>query len=74
MAHDHHHHHHDDACNCEHHHEHTHEHEHEHHHEHSLRGQLLLIAATAVLLGAAVWVEHTFSLPAWQLLLVYLIP
>ena len=74
MAHDHHHHDHGDACNCEHHHEHTHEHEHEHHHEHSLRGQLLLIAATAVLLGAAVWVEHTFSLPAWQLLLVYLIP
>ena len=74
MAHDHHHHDHGDACNCEHHHEHTHEHEHEHHHEHSLRGQLLLIAATAVLLSAAVWVEHTFSLPAWQLLLVYLIP
>ena len=74
MAHDHHHHDHGDACNCEHHHEYTHEHEHEHHHEHSLRGQLLLIAATAVLLGAAVWVEHTFSLPAWQLLLVYLIP
>ena len=29
---------------------------------------------TAVLLGCAVWVEHTFSLPAWQLLLVYLVP
>ena len=54
MAHDHHHHDHDDACNCEHHHGHEHEHHehtHEHHHEHSLRGQLLLIAATAVLLG-----------------------
>ena len=35
---------------------------------------MLLIAATAVLLCAAVWVEHTFNLPAWQLLLVYLIP
>ena len=27
-----------------------------------------------VLLLAAVWVEHTFNLPTWQLLLVYLIP
>ena len=46
---------------------------HEHHqeeHEH----QLPLIIATVVLLGVAVWVEHTFNLSTWQLLLVYLVP
>jgi len=49
------------------------EHEHHHHHE-GLRGQLLLIAATTCLLLAAVFVEHRCALPAWQLLLVYLVP
>ena len=34
----------------------------------------MLIAATAVLLLAAVWVEHSMALPTWQLLLVYLVP
>lgn len=34
----------------------------------------MLIAATAVLLLAAVWVEHSMALPMWQLLLVYLVP
>ena len=65
------------AQNCEycgvheHHHEH---HEHEHHHEHSTREQLRLIIITAVLLIAAVVVEHQLALPTWQLLLVYLVP
>ncbi|MDE7455503.1 MAG: cadmium-translocating P-type ATPase [Prevotella sp.] len=39
-----------------------------------MKGQLMLIAATAVLLLAAVWVEHSMALPMWQLLLVYLVP
>lgn len=54
--------------------EHEHEHEHEHHEHGGLKGQLMLIAATVVLLLAAVWVEHSMALPTWQLLLVYLVP
>jgi len=54
-------------CKDEHHHEH-------HHHEHSLKRQLALIGVTALLLVVAVVVEHTVSLPTWQLLLVYLVP
>ena len=46
---------------------------HEHHHEEH-EHQLPLIIATVVLLGVAVWVEHTFNLSTWQLLLVYLVP
>ena len=81
MAHEHHHHHEHEheCCSHEHHHEHHHEHGHghghEHHHEeHSLRKQLALIFLTAVLLVGAVIVEHQWSLPTWQLLLVYLVP
>ncbi len=64
------------GCHChEHNHGHAHCHDHEHHHEHgSLKGQILLIAATAVLLAVAVAVEHCCSLATWQLLLVYLVP
>ena len=47
---------------------------HEHHHEHSLKGQLWLIIGTAVLLIAAVFIERSFQLSTFQLLLVYLIP
>ena len=36
--------------------------------------QLWLIVITAILLVAAMAVEHTLALPTWQLLLVYLIP
>ena len=74
------HHHHEHECCHEHHHEHQecchehHHHEHHHHEHHSLKGQLALIAVTALLLGVAVWIEHRFSLPMWQLLLVYLVP
>ena len=53
----------------------AHEHHHEHHHEHSgLKGQLVLIVVTAVLLAGAVLIEHTWSLLTWQLLLIYLVP
>ena len=64
MAHDHSHHHEHECCS----------HEHEHHHEHNLRGQLALIGVTIVLLLLAVFIEHRFNLPTWQLLLVYLVP
>lgn len=61
-----------------HHHEHDHEccsHEHEHHHEHhGLKGQLILIIVTALLLGVAAWIENRFELSVWQMLLVYLVP
>lgn len=68
MSHHHEHHHHD--C-CPHGHEH---HEHHHHHHDGTKGQLTLILVAALLLAVAVWIEHSFSLPAWQLLLVYLVP
>ena len=69
-----------DKCKCCHTHEHSHGHEHghdHHHHEHGeggLRGKLLLIAATVLLLIGAVVVEHNTSLATWQLLIVYLVP
>lgn len=68
-------------CKCCHTHEHSHDHHHDHghdhhHHEHGegLRGKLLLIAATVLLLIGAVVVDHNTSLATWQLLLVYLVP
>ena len=70
MAHDHSHHHEHECCS----HEHEHHHEQHHHHEHNLRGQLALIGVTVVLLLLAVFIEHRFNLPTWQLLLVYLVP
>lgn len=39
-----------------------------------MKGQLALIIVTALLLVAAVFIEHTWQLPTWQLLLVYLVP
>ena len=68
MAHEHHHHEHE--C-CEH--EHCHEHEH-HHNEGSLKGSIIKIAVTVVLLVAAVIIEKKCDLPTWQLLLIYLVP
>ena len=47
------------------------EHEHE---EGSLKQKIILIVSTAVLLAGAVFVEKTYSLATWQLLIVYLIP
>ena len=35
---------------------------------------IALIVGTALLLGAAIYIEHHFQLPTWQLLLVYLVP
>ena len=58
MAHDH--------CQC---HCHCHEKEEEHH-----ENRLPIIGLTVVLLLVAVFIEHQFSLPTWQLLLVYLVP
>ena len=47
-------------CNC---------HEEEHH-----ENRLPIIGMTVVLLLVAVFIEHQFDLPTWQLLLVYLVP
>jgi len=66
--HEHHEHHEHECC------EHGHEHHHEHHHEHSLKGQIIKIVVTVLLLIAAVVVEKTCGLKNWQLLLVYLVP
>lgn len=46
----------------------------EEHEEGSLRGKVVLIAITAVLLGVAVLVEKYCQLATWQLLLIYLVP
>ena len=51
------------GCGCKHEHE-----------EGSLKSKFLLIVSTAVLLAGAVFVENTYSLATWQLLIVYLIP
>ena len=68
-SHEHHsHEHHHDNCHC---HEHQYEH---HHHEHSTKSTLILIGATAVLLSIAAYIEKSFNLPSWQLLLIYLVP
>ena len=88
--HHHHHHHHDEeevACkSCchshehegheHHHHEHHHEEEglHHHHHEGGLSHSIIKIAVAVILLLIAVYIEHRFTLPTWQLLLIYLIP
>lgn len=65
-------------------HEHSHGHSHEggghcHCHEHShengsMKHQIALIVATAILLVVAIVIEKNFDLPTWQLLLIYLVP
>lgn len=70
-------------CHC-HDHEHSHGHFHEggghcHCHEHShengsMKHQIALIVATAILLVVAIVIEKNFDLPTWQLLLIYLVP
>ena len=50
---------------------------HEHHHEHNhngLKSKIILITIAAVLLAAAIIIEHKTNLATWQLLLIYLIP
>lgn len=51
------------GCGCKHEHE-----------EGSLKQKIILIVSTVVLLAGAVFVEKTYSLATWQLLIVYLIP
>lgn len=53
---------------------HCHDHGHSDHDHGDMKTKGLLIAATAVLLIAAMAVEHFFSLATWQLLTVYLVP
>jgi Cd2+/Zn2+-exporting ATPase len=56
---------------------HDHEHIHEHHHHHEevgLKGKLVVIIATVILLVAAVFIEKKCNLKTWQLLLIYLVP
>ena len=67
MSHEHHHGH--ECCENEHKHEHNH-----HEEEESLKGRIILIAVTAILLAAAFIIEKKCDLPAWQLLLIYLVP
>ena len=80
MAHEHHHHEHEHHHEHDHYHNeheccgHEHHHDHEHHHEGSLKGSIIKIAVTVVLLVAAVIIEKKCDLPTWQLLLVYLVP
>lgn len=52
-------------------------HNHEHSHEHGsdgIRKSIIRITVSAVLLAAAVIVEHSFTLEVWQLLPIYLLP
>ena len=75
-SHEEHHHDHSHSCGC-HHHEHGHSHEHHHHDEedeNETRSTVIKIVVAAVLLGVAVFIEKTFNLPTWQLLLIYLVP
>ncbi len=59
----------------EHHHDHHHEHHHHDHHEHGeMHKQIAVITVAAVLLAAAMIIEHFCALQTWQLLLIYLVP
>ncbi len=66
-----HHHEHEQEHDC---HEHSHGHHHEHHHHGGLRQRIVLIAVAVVLLLISVFIEKTYQLTTWQLLLVYLVP
>lgn len=63
------------ACNHKHDHNHGHSHEHSHCHAHDgLKGKVVLIGATIILLIGAALIEHSMNLTTWQLLLIYLVP
>ncbi len=65
------------GCGCNHKHEHNHEHNHEHSHCHAhdgLKGKVVLIGSTILLLIGAALIEHFMNLTTWQLLLIYLVP
>lgn len=64
------------SCDC-HHHEHGCSHHHDHHgaeDENEAQTTIIKIVVASVLLGVAVFIEKTFQLPTWQLLIIYLIP
>ncbi len=64
------------SCDC-HHHEHGCSHHHEHHgaeDENEAQTTIIKIVVASVLLGVAVFIEKTFQLSTWQLLIIYLIP
>lgn len=46
----------------------------DHEHAHSSKEQVIQIIASTILLVIAVAIEHSFTLPVWQLLLIYLVP
>ncbi len=65
------------GCGCNHKHDHNHGHSHEHSHCHAhdgLKGKVVLIGATIILLVGAALIEHFMNLATWQLLLIYLVP
>lgn len=63
------------ACNHKHDHNHGHSHEHSHCHAHDgLKGKVVLIGTTILLLIGAALIEHSINLAIWQLLLIYLVP
>lgn len=65
------------GCGCNHKHDHNHGHSHEHSHCHAhdgLKGKVVLIGATIILLIGAALIEHSMNLTTWQLLLIYLVP
>lgn len=63
------------ACNHKHDNNHGHSHEHSHCHAHDgLKGKVVLIGTTILLLIGAALIEHFMNLATWQLLLIYLVP
>lgn len=65
------------GCGCNHKHGHNHGHSHEHSHCHAhdgLKGKVVLIGTTILLLVGAALIEHSINLAIWQLLLIYLVP
>lgn len=65
------------GCGCNHKHDHNHGHSHEHSHCHAhdgLKGKVVLIGTTILLLVGAALIEHSINLAIWQLLLIYLVP
>lgn len=65
------------GCGCNHKHGHNYGHSHEHSHCHAhdgLKGKVVLIGTTILLLVGAALIEHFMNLATWQLLLIYLVP
>lgn len=59
------------GCACNHKHDHNHGHSHAHD---GLKGKVVLIGATIIMLICAALIEHSMNLTTWQLLLIYLVP